>query len=251
MRKFSLIALLFSIVLNAHAFLVDDKIVVNDSRLNEKVNLSITKFTKGDPAPTIIVLHGCDGAKPHYNRWARIVNAWGYNAVLPDSFGPRNVNNHCLRKEDVIVQQRNEDIAAVANWIVKQKWHKGKIGVIGFSNGGSAILQASNHLLTDKISAMVAYYPWCGEGDYNNPKIPVQIHIGMRDRWTPASRCEPFKDAYNYNTYETATHSFEINAPPRDYTSRWGPQRLEYDPVSANLAEKRSKEFFAKFLGTE
>ena len=252
MKKFNLIALLFGIVFNAHAFLIDDKIVVNDSRLNEKVNLSITKFTKWNPAPTIIILHGCDGAKPHYNQWAKIVNAWGYNAVLPDSFGSRGISNMCTQPNGVVVRQRNEDVLAVADWISQQKWHKGKIGAIGFSHGGWTVLQASNNPLTNKISAMVAYYPWCGEpNEYKDPKIPVQIHIGMRDRWTPASQCSSIKDAYDFYTYENATHNFEINSPPRDYPSRHGPQRLEYDPAAATLAEQRSKEFFAKFLGTE
>lgn len=249
MKKYSAIFLAI-IAFNANAFFWDT-VKVTDTRFNEEVKIKITKQTKWDPSPTIIVLHGCDGAKPHYENWLRIINSWGYNAILPDSFGSRNVYNVCQHPGGVNVKQRSEDIAAIAEWINQQTWHKGKIGVIGFSHGGWSILQASNFPINDKISAMIAYYPWC-ERMYNNPKIPVQIHIGLNDDWTPAARCVNLDDAYDFHTYENSTHGFDIDAPPRQHPGYFGSKfYLEHNPESFKLSTQRSKEFFKKHIGVK
>jgi dienelactone hydrolase len=248
MKKYSVI-FLFSIIFNANAFF-NDNIRVKDPAFNDKFTIKSTKFTKWNASPTIIVLHGCDGARPHYQNWGSVINKWGYNAVFPDSFSTRTPNNICTYPLSISIEQRNLDVSAVAEWVSTQKWHKGKIGVIGFSHGGMTILRASNYPLTDKISAMVAYYPWC-DFDLDTPKVPVQIHIGVNDDWTPISRCQYLKNAYDFHSYENTTHSFDIYAPPRRYKSSFGEQYLEYNPVSANQAEQRSKEFFKKYIGVE
>ena len=249
MKKYSAIFLVIT-AFNANAFFWDT-VKVTDTRFNEEVKLKITKQTKWNPSPTIIILHGCDGAQQHYQNWGRLVNSWGYNAIFPDSFGSRNVYNVCQHPGGVNAKQRSEDIAAVAEWINQQKWHKGKIGVIGFSHGGLSILQASNFPINDKISAMVAYYPWC-ERMYDKPKIPVQIHIGLSDDWTPAARCTNLSDEYDFHAYENATHSFDIDAPPRKRGGHFGSEYyLEHNPTAFKLSEQRSKEFFRKHIGVE
>jgi dienelactone hydrolase len=249
MKKYLVVALI-SVMGNANAFFWDT-VNVTDTRLNEEVKIRITKQTKWDPSPTIIILHGCDGAQQHYQNWGRIVNSWGYNAIFPDSFESRNVHNVCQNPGGVTVKQRSEDIAAIAEWINQQKWHKGKIGVIGFSHGGWSILQASNFPINDKISAMIAYYPWCHHM-YYKPKIPVQIHIGLNDDWNPATKCVNLSDEYDLHTYENATHSFDIDAPPRQHLGKVGSTfYLEHNPEAFKLSTYRSKEFFKKYIGVE
>ena len=248
MKKYSVI-FLFSIICNANAFF-NDTIKIADPPFGDEVKIEITKSTKWNASPTIIVLHGCDGLRPHYQKWGIVINNWGYNAVFPDSFSNRGPSNICMRPGSVSTKQRNIDVSAVAEWVSTQKWHKGKIGVIGFSHGGWTILRASNNPLTDKISAMVAYYPWC-DVELGMPKVPVQIHIGLTDEWTPISRCTPIKNAYDFYSYENTTHSFDIDVPPRKYKSSFGEQYLEHNPVTAKQAEQRSKEFFKKYIGVE
>lgn len=250
MKKY-VVGILITLIGNANAFLFGDHVTVTDTRFNEKIKLNVKKYTKWNPTSTIIILHGCDGAQPHYENWARIVNSWGYNAVLPDSYGSRDVNNVCQHPGSVNVKQRSEDIAAVAEWINQQKWHKGKIGAIGFSHGGWSILQASNFPINDKVSAMIAYYPWC-DWEYKNTKMPVQIHIGLNDDWTPATRCFHLKDAYEFYTYENTTHSFDIDAPRRKHSGHYGSEYyIEHNPTAFKLSEQRSKEFFKKYIGAE
>jgi dienelactone hydrolase len=250
MRKL-LLALIAGASLNAHAFLFADTVTVNDSKLG-KVTVTIDKYTKSTPSPTIILAHTCAGVlRPMDTNWALTMRGWGYNVVIPDSFKPRGFQQTCTQPRAVSMRQRNEDMAAVAEWIERQDWHKGKIGLIGFSNGGWLVMEAANRPLTEKIVAMVAYYPWCDTRYQSKPVVPTQIHIGKEDDWTPAEQCEPMKDIANYDMhfYNNAYHSFDRPAPDRvakGHTEKL--HRLGYNATATKLAEQRTREFFSKHL---
>src|SRR5579863_9693675 len=47
------------------------------------------------PFPAIIVLHTCGGRSLLQEDWAARLNAWGYAAVIPNSFTPRGVVSVC------------------------------------------------------------------------------------------------------------------------------------------------------------
>lgn len=47
------------------------------------------------PTAAVVVLHGCDGVKPHYRLWVQRLVAWGYAALLIDSFRPRGFTEVC------------------------------------------------------------------------------------------------------------------------------------------------------------
>lgn len=247
MKKLFVVLLLWS--LNAHAFL-RDSVTVQDPVTNKSVYITIEKITKRTPGPTIILAHTCAGIirKMDIDGWAYTMSNWGYNVVIPDSFGPRGYSNGiCTQTKNVTEVQRAEDINQVVTWIEKQSWHSGKIGLIGFSHGGKTVMEVVNR--TDiKISAAVAYYPWCTPRD-NNPKIPTQIHIGDKDDWTPSSRCERVKKYYDLHVYEGAYHSFDRQAPERVREGNNGSRhKLVYDPTATSISEGRTREFFNKNL---
>src|SRR5207253_6723 len=47
------------------------------------------------PFPAVVVLHGCDGVGRHDRLWARQLAAWGYVALIVDSFRPRGMITVC------------------------------------------------------------------------------------------------------------------------------------------------------------
>jgi dienelactone hydrolase len=206
--------------------------------------------TQSKPSPTVILAHPSDGL--NWNRyvvfWGSLLKSWGCNVVLPDSFTTRGFRNKevMYRAGLVNYDQRAEDMVKVAEWINKQKWHSGKIGIIGFSHGGSAVVRTAN--VTSLISVGVAYYPGCFTDDKTtNPKFPVQIHIGSDDAWTTSSRCVRLAEKnsiYDLYVYEGATHAFDIPASTRvaaGYT-------LSYDPIATKAAEDRTRLFLKKYL---
>ena len=217
---------------------------------DHEITIPLEVITQSRPSPTIIVAHPSDGLSwsRYVGFWGSLIKSWGYNVVLPDSFTTRGFRNKEVMYKSGLVsnEQRAEDLTQVAMWIQKQSWHSGKIGMIGFSHGGGAVTRTANE--TSLISAGVAYYPGCRWAKDINPQVPVQIHIGTEDTWTPSFQCVALaktSNLYDLHLYEGATHAFDIPAPTRvlvRYT-------LSHDPVATKQAEERTRLFFQKYLG--
>lgn len=209
----------------------------------------ITKqYTYTQPKPTVIIVHGCDGVdNPSYNEWAKEVHSWGYNAVVADSFKFRGYHNGvCGNPPVVLPATRANDLIHLAEYIRTQSWHEGKIAVIGFSHGGSTVLNIAN-TNQNAINVSIAYYPSCHKRfsglETYHPIIPVQVHLAGRDDWTPAKECDylPSKEKH---LYEYATHAFDMNYPNRVYLGH----TMAYDKKSDTLARSRTKEFLSTTL---
>lgn len=233
--------------LNSWAFFFDPKVEVIDKKTEQKIEVPVDVHKVGKPAPTIIYGHNCSGASESYQTnmlGVRLFKSWGYNVVIPDSHSPRGFGNVCSKTSNVPAYNRAFDAIAVAEWLKKQPWHEGKIGFIGYSHGATQG-EFLSKMSDTGISAIVEYYPLCQKHERKN-YVPVQIHIGTADTWTPSKECEPYigRENYDVNIYEGATHSFERPAPPRTV----GRHRLEYDQRASDAAEKRTKEFFDKYL---
>jgi dienelactone hydrolase len=100
-----------------------------------------------------------------------------------------------------------------------------RIGVIGFSHGGWAVLKAvlAQPAQPPPFAAAVAFYPGC-----DPPGSPLVtdtlILIGAADEWTPAARCARWRDAVwrdghvvEMKTYPGAVHGFDSKLPLRVY----------------------------------
>jgi dienelactone hydrolase len=213
-------------------------------------------------APTVLIAHGCDGPNnPSYRDWARQLNSWGFNAILVDSFTARGISNLCGVGAAIPWSLRAKDFMDLAVWVRKQPLHRGGVGVVGFSQGGSTVLALGNERTLElfggfndlknlPIQAMVAYYPRCQLGGVPpeaNPAIPTMIHLGGKDDWTPPAYCNPqalTHRFYSVYLYPNATHAFDMNLPPRKYLDYF----LSYDPEADRLSRIRTKEFLEKLI---
>ena len=220
---------------------------------------------KSQPAPTVLVAHGCAGVDGHHTAWAAELNSWGYNAVVVDSFRARGFPTVCERPGIVSAAQRAADLVLVAQEVRRKPWHAGKIGAVGFSHGGSTMLAlsrrdryqvwASDFLPENApsgIEALVSYYPGCvASGPPLHPDMPVMIHFALQDDWTPPSSCgwssgtDKFADPrYTVYAYPNATHTFDRVGPPRKYLTYF----LAYDAEADRLSRQRTKDFFDRYL---
>jgi dienelactone hydrolase len=144
------------------------------------------------PFPAMLVLHGCGGVGDGERQWAMRLVGWGYVAVIVDSFGPRNVSSTC-RRDVVPAHLRARDaIDAAAHLRTLPGIIPDRIGVIGFSHGGTTALYTALETErpleggTSSFAAAVAYYPWCGIPTASSGlAIDTLIFIGRNDR--PAS----------------------------------------------------------------
>jgi dienelactone hydrolase len=220
---------------------------------------------KVQPAPTVLVAHGCDGVSDHHTSWATVLNSWGYNAAVVNSFRARGISTVCDRGGLVSPSQRAADLVLVALDVRGKPWHSGKIGAIGFSHGGSTMLALSERgryqawasdFLPENASipihAVISYYPGCvSAGAPLRPDMPVMIHFAMQDDWTPPSSCgwssgsAQFADQrYAVHAYPNATHAFDRLGPPRKFLNYF----LAYDPDADRLSRQRTRDFFDRFL---
>lgn len=230
----------------------------------KEINLILNAYPLKSPGPTVIYAHGCSGLDGAYLDWKNKLNDWGYNVVQPDSLRSRGVSTACnkIGVINVTHSERVEDIIETAKWIKQQSWHKGKIGIIGFSMGGIAVLNLiSNggnlHIYTSKtdkdiflnkdISAGVAYYPFCGL-NHRHATVPTLILIGEADAWTPPTWCGILAESNNnifLKTYPAVYHSFDT--PGFNQINQYG-HMIKYDAAAAADAERRTREFFEKYL---
>lgn len=229
------------------------------------VRLSVYDLPK--KAPTVLVMHGCDGATQPYRDWAKMLNDWGFNAVVVDSFSKRSVKSICSFEESKRLNDkvspyiRTLDQFKVAKWVSNQSWHSGKIGAIGFSHGGCTALMIAKfspgNLLEEGgveeadlrlISAVVAYYPGCQlTSPPYEPTMPLMMHLAMKDDWTPPEHCSPhmlYHKNFTVLKYPDAGHAFDMDLPRRvvaGYT-------VYYDREADLKSRAATKEFFEKYI---
>ncbi len=204
----------------------------------------------------MVVLHGCDGVSQHYRIWARQLAAWGYVAILVDSFRPRGTPNVCNRGQLVPPSQQAADAFAAAAYLrTRSDVRPDRIGVIGFSHGGWAVLKA---VLADAVAANggqpfvagVAFYPGC-----DPPTAPLAtdtlILIGDADDWTPPQRCVRWHDtaqtnghALSLTLYPGAYHGFDAPRPPHVYFGHMTGR----DPAAAEDALAQTQRFLNERL---
>jgi dienelactone hydrolase len=210
--------------------------------------LQYAHIQKGSyPRPTVIIAHGCSGSNiPSYQAWVKQVSKWGYNGVMLDSFLPRGYKNCAeVYPNYVSTKSRAHDIKNLAEWIRKQPWHTGKIAVIGFSHGGGTVLNFASNKDTHGIDVGIAYYPVCsGLGlNFENPRIPVQVHLAKKDTTTPVWHCGAMKN-YDMHMYANARHAFDIYKVDGWYYGHYHAYDLEADVAARN----RTREYLAKHL---
>lgn len=213
----------------------------------------VAQYVKNDvPRPTVIVLHGCNGVNDYgqsYFQWASKINSWGFNAIVLDSFSRRGYGNICNKEFYVMPFERSEDVLELAEEIRKQPWHKGNIGVIGFSHGGSTALNISGRQNQNQINFAIAFYPSCNHifagAHIIDMTIPTQMHLGEKDDWTPHTECMlQTKNVKNF-VYKNATHAFDMNYPSRNYYGHW----LAYSSSATTQATKHVQEFLSANRG--
>ncbi len=138
--------------------------------------------------PAVIMLHGCAGiynangtVSSIYREWGDRLVAAGYVALLVDSYTPRGAANQCGNGAGVGVSEifdRPKDAsAAYAHLSTLPYINASKVGVLGWSNGGSTVvatLATTNPVDTTIVNPYasstplkvgIAFYAGCGLAD--------------------------------------------------------------------------------------
>ncbi|MBC7726298.1 MAG: dienelactone hydrolase family protein [Microbacteriaceae bacterium] len=191
--------------------------------------------------PTLLLLHGCGG--PHGRQgglsermrdYAALLNAEGWHALVLDSFSIRGVQQICTQKmatRTITQVQRRLDTLGALQWLAAQPGVDGaRLALLGWSNGGSAVLAATNlrHPAVAAAAvrplAAVAFYPGCEAEKTRGyrPSTALLMQVGAADDWTPAAPCEALaREAAppqpQIDVYPGAHHGFDSAAPVRHW----------------------------------
>ena len=196
-------------------------------------------------APAIVALHGCGGLynargelADRYTELAGRLNAMHVHVLFTDSLQPRGEKELCTQRTGqrrVTQTQRRRDALGALQWLAAQPGvDASKLGLLGWSNGGSNVLAASNRRHAEVLAApvkpslLVAFYPGC-ESDLARGYEPIAallMLLGEADDWTPAAPCKSLAEAANgvaganrpqvqVQAYAGAFHGFDGTAPVR------------------------------------
>ena len=178
------------------------------------------------PFPAIVALHGCagigrDATRPsrRHADWGERLAAQGFAVLMPDSFGSRGLGSQCSVRERSVTPGglRSADAIAARAWLAAQSFTRaGAINLLGWSNGGSTVLQLLWRADAGGFARAAAFYPGCRvvlERGGWQPVIPTLILIGEADDWTPAAPCKALAQSagamVTYIAYEGAYHGFD------------------------------------------
>ncbi len=210
---------------------------------------------KGDgPFPAVVLMHDCAGIRTDRDAiWASHLTRWGYVTLQVDSFGPRKLSANCRFTR--AVDQTSDAFGAIRYVRSLSYVDPERIAIMGWSQGGGVSLSAVAKtgivgLLKDRFRVAVALYPPCGHylGDFY---APVLVLIGDKDDVTSAKRCVTMKSRnppgaqpIELKVYPGVYHSFDGRSPGQMYLGHW----LQYDAKADEDAQKRVKEFLAKYF---
>jgi dienelactone hydrolase len=230
-----------------------------------KPRVSIYKtFLVSTQAPTVIISHGSAGVDSPTLRMATKVQAWGYNAVVIDHYTAKGISQGRQNIGKIIEgatgSERALDAVAVARWIQRQTWHKGKIVLIGYSQGGATVNALANKYKITKVrfpsvvtnndysvfAGAIGMYPSCGmlldaTPPSDEAPFPVQLHIGTADDLARPEWCETRAKNYELVYYKGATHLFDSQAQNTKFTQR-------YDRAADQLSSERIRIFLDAHL---
>jgi dienelactone hydrolase len=282
-----LLALIFSFVLASSAAAQE---VVHFSSLDGAGGAAPTRLdgylfhptrAATGPAPAVVFLHGCGGLISGLSHkimsrevdWAKRLNDKGYVVLMVDSFTPRGSGEMCSQsgfKSWLYMKRPADAYGALAFLQTQPSVARDRIGMIGWSNGGGAVLFALGKrgkpaaFAGPDFRAAVAFYPGSCDtqrvgGDWTSA-VPLLILQGEKDVWTPAKPCQALAQQavslggpVEFHAYPGAYHDFDWpNLKRREltsYTTSKGVVPITgEDPAAHADAIERVQAFLARHL---
>jgi dienelactone hydrolase len=205
----------------------------------------------------MVFFHGCSGLGNHHDWWASWLKDEGYVALVVDSLGLRHIQNICgpQGRLTLSVSDRLGDVFGALAYLWSLPFvDRERIGMMGWSHGGSTVLRASatqEQPPDGGFRVAVAFYPGC-PSDLSSDSIPVLLLVGELDDWTPAVPCVHFAQrlqqagaTVQWTVYPEAYHAFDVPRPSRVYFGHY----LNYSPRAASDVQARVRTFLAQHLG--
>lgn len=214
------------------------------------------------PYPVIILLHGCGGIGSdgsHEEHWADRLNGWGYAALVVDSLHPRGMTEVCssLAKSRLNTLDRAGDAINAALAVGGAAGVDAqRIGVVGFSHGGSSAVMLTQQAFVSfrprLIKGSVDYYGAC-YFPQDHGAVPLLVLAGGADTLGNAAQtcttfaaAQPPDRAIDLVIYPDVYHEFDNPFFRARAYSRGVP--LQYDGDAASDSFARIHAFLDRYV---
>jgi carboxymethylenebutenolidase len=200
---------------------------------------------KGTPKGAIVVIQEIFGVNHHIRAVTDRVAEEGYVAIAPAVFDRMQKDFQTGYSPDDIAKGRDMAMKADQQAMLRDTQAAidavkgvGKVGITGFCMGGTVTFNAAADL--SGLTAAVAYYGGqIAKNVDKKPKVPTMMHFGEKDAGIPLPDVETIKSKHpnaEIFVYDNAQHGFHCD------------ERASYDKKSADIAWKRTMDFFGKHL---
>lgn len=196
--------------------------------------------------PAVVVVHENRGLNPYIEDVARRVAKAGYIALAPDGLSsvggyPGNDEEGKVLQQKVDPTKLMNDFFAAVEFMKQHPDASGKVGITGFCYGGG-VSNAAAVAYPELACAVPFYGRQPAAADVSKIKAPILLHYAALDKninegW-PAyeAALKANHKVYEAWVYPGVNHGFHNDSTPR------------YDEAAAELAWKRTLEWFDKYL---
>ena len=185
------------------------------------------------PVPAMVIHHGSGGVGEREARYVRELVPMGVATVVIDSFKPRGVTSTVLDQSAVTGQDFNLDaLAALKALTANPRIDRRRIGIMGFSKGGTSALMASHEQLVlaaggtpggPRYALHVPFYPSCYSHYYqpHTTGAPIYLLLGGADTYVGYEPCVSYGEALRAAGATIQTKVFPAAMHGFDYGPRY------------------------------
>jgi dienelactone hydrolase len=180
--------------------------------------------------PAVIVIPGSGGVLPPLLLHAQALVKAGIAALLVDPFGGRSVTDTIAEQRQIPFAASAYDVfAAMRRLRAENDIDTGRLGAMGYSRGGVAVLAAAQRVLAEAslgdqapLRAVLAGWPWCGY-QFADPDVgdtAVRIVAADSDDWASAVQSQAYhallrlrSERASFRLFANAAHGFGYGVP--------------------------------------
>ncbi|MBK7289051.1 MAG: dienelactone hydrolase family protein [Chitinophagaceae bacterium] len=217
------------------------------SGINGDMQAYVARPKENKPYATVVVIHENRGLNAHIEDVTRRAAKAGYLAIAPNALSslggtPENEDEARTKFQQLKAEDSLQNFIKVFDYLGTRKDSNGKFGCVGFCWGG-----AMANSLAVNVPSLKAAVPFYGRqpaaDEVSKIKAAIQMHYGGLDERVNAG-IPAYEEALKKNNipyevyiYEGANHAFHNDTAP-----------TRYNKEAAELAWKRTLDFFAKYL---
>jgi dienelactone hydrolase len=185
------------------------------------------------PFPAVIIAPGSGGVSAPMREHAKALVENGIAVLLVDPFGRRGVRSTVTDQLQFSFAASSFDVlAATRHLATRPEIDAERIGALGYSRGGIAVLQAAVRMMAGAVlgeqlalRAVAAGWPWCGY-QFKEPRTSptaVRLLVADHDDWVSPVQCQAYASAMQQHNpevsirlFKDALHGFGYGRAPRE-----------------------------------